>query len=304
MPATLRPLLLALSLLAALVGAAAQESAQTEDRFFDSHGVRLRFIDVGRGHPVILVHGFSVDLDSNWRAPGTVDVLAKDFRVVAFDCRGHGRSDKPHDATRYGRQMVEDVVRLMDNLQLPKAHLVGYSMGASIVGKFVAAHPERVTAAVFSAGTPNVGWTETNARDAAELAAALEKGEGMRPLVLRLWPTDSPKPTEEVLTQRSLAALGRNDPIALACATRQRHEMALSLRELESARIPLLAVVGSVDPVATAVGTLTHGLPALQVKIVDGATHAGTRGLMSHPEFAPAVHAFLRAQSGGLPKSQ
>jgi pimeloyl-ACP methyl ester carboxylesterase len=303
MHSILRSLLFALSVATAAVSFGASSAAKLEDRFFDSNGVRIRFVDAGHGQPVILVHGFSVNLDSNWVEPRMIESLAADFRVVALDCRGHGRSDKPHETAIYGLHLVEDIARLIEHLQLPQAHLVGYSMGASIVAKFVALHPHRVRSAVFSAGTPNVGWSEANARDAAELASSLEKGEGMRPLVLRLWPTDTPKPTEEVLKQRSLAALGRNDPIALACAVRRRHEMALSLEDLKPVRAPLLAIVGSADPVAAAVGSLAKDLPAMQVRIVDGATHAGTRGLMSHPEFAPAVRAFLTAQTRPLPNS-
>jgi pimeloyl-ACP methyl ester carboxylesterase len=283
-------------MLAAVVSVAAQEQETGEDRFFDSKGVRLRFVDVGRGHPVILVHGFSVDLDSNWRTPRMIETLAKDFRVVALDCRGHGKSDKPHGVNQYGLQFAGDVVRLMDHLQLPKAHLVGYSMGATIVGKLVATHPHRIASAVLGAGVPYVGWTEKNEQESMDLAASLEKGEGMRPLVLRLWPTDAPPPSAEVLAQRSLAALGKNDPIALARAARQRHELAVTISELESSRVRLLAVVGSADPVLTGITSLAKNLPPLKVVVVEGASHAGSRGLLSRPEFVAAVHDFLKAQ--------
>jgi pimeloyl-ACP methyl ester carboxylesterase len=272
----------------------AEARAGIEDRFFDSNGVRLRYVDVGSGPTVILVHGFSSDLESNWRKPGILDALAQRFRVVALDCRGHGKSAKPHDEKLYGLQMVEDITRLMDHLQLTKVSLVGYSMGASIVGKFVASHPDRVAAAVFGAGMPNVGWSEKNERDTQELASSLEKGEGMRPLVLRLWPTDSPKPTEEVLTQRSLAVLGQNDPVALAHMYRSRRGHVVTLSEYKSLRVPLLAVVGSADPYNVAIAALAHDLPDLKVVIVDGASHAGTKGLQARPEFTTEVQGFLK----------
>ena len=193
----------------------AESPAGIQDRFFDSNGMRLRYVDVGSGPPVILVHGFSSDLDGNWRKPGMLDALAKRFRVVALDCRGHGKSAKPHDEKLYGLQMVEDITRLMDHLQLTKVSLVGYSMGASIVGKFVASHPDRVAAAVFGAGMPNVGWSEKNERDTQELASSLEKGEGMRPLVLRLWPTDSPCWLSNVRTARVRCKCGQLRPLGL-----------------------------------------------------------------------------------------
>ena len=117
-------LLLALS---TVVSAPLVQAQTPEDKFFDSKGVKIRYVDVGRGEPVVLIHGFSSSLDANWGAPRIIDTLAKDFRVIALDCRGHGKSDKPHDGSKYGNEMIEDVARLMDHLNIPKAHIVGYS---------------------------------------------------------------------------------------------------------------------------------------------------------------------------------
>ena len=76
----------------------ARAQAPAGDRFFDSHGVKIRCVDAGRGEPVVLIHGFSSSLDANWGQTKVIDAIANDFRVIALDCRGHGRSDKPHDA--------------------------------------------------------------------------------------------------------------------------------------------------------------------------------------------------------------
>jgi pimeloyl-ACP methyl ester carboxylesterase len=51
-------------------------------------------------------------------------------RDLALDCRGHGRSDKPHAAASYGNEMIEDVARLMDHLDIRKAHIVGRARGS------------------------------------------------------------------------------------------------------------------------------------------------------------------------------
>ena len=56
------------------------------------------------------------------------------FQLIALDCRGHGKSDKPHDPAEYGPEMAADVVRLLDHLRIEKAHLLGYSSGAFIAG--------------------------------------------------------------------------------------------------------------------------------------------------------------------------
>jgi pimeloyl-ACP methyl ester carboxylesterase len=86
-----------------------------------------------------------------------IDALAKDFHVIALDCRGHGKSGKPHDVASYGREMVEDVARLLDHVQIRRAHIVGYSMGGMIAGAFSAAHPDRVLTTTFGASYPAYG---------------------------------------------------------------------------------------------------------------------------------------------------
>ena len=67
---------------------------QTGDQFFRSNGVKIRYIVVGKGEPVILVHGFAGNLDV-WGS--LIADLSKDHEAIALDCRGHGKSDKPHE---------------------------------------------------------------------------------------------------------------------------------------------------------------------------------------------------------------
>ncbi|MCL4241634.1 MAG: alpha/beta fold hydrolase, partial [Dehalococcoidia bacterium] len=70
---------------------------------FSSDGVSINYIDEGQGPPIVLVHGFASSLHGNWRATGIADALVTSGRrVVALDCRGHGRSGKPHDPEAYG----------------------------------------------------------------------------------------------------------------------------------------------------------------------------------------------------------
>src|SRR5678816_3518370 len=98
----------------ALVLVAAWMPAQSlaQDKYFDAGGVRLRYVEQGAGEPVVLVHGFTNTLEV-WAKNGIVQDLARNYRVIAFDSRGHGKSDKPHEPARYGREMALDVVRLL-----------------------------------------------------------------------------------------------------------------------------------------------------------------------------------------------
>ena len=84
--------------------------------------------------PVVLHHGFVVDANTNWVAPGIVDaLLGAGRRVLAPDARGHGQSGKPHDRDSYGEQrMARDLAVLLDVSGEPQIDLVGYSMGAIV----------------------------------------------------------------------------------------------------------------------------------------------------------------------------
>lgn len=103
--------------LVALVGmtlAPAAANAQLVDTSFVSKGVRIHYVEQGRGVPVVLIHGFQGTL-ATWRRVPIFDDLARDYRVIAIDQHGHGRSGKPHDTAAYGREMGLDIVRLLDH---------------------------------------------------------------------------------------------------------------------------------------------------------------------------------------------
>src|SRR5208282_1322320 len=102
------------------------------------------------------IHGFGANLDMQWVLPGVARALAKGHRVIAYDSRGHGKSGKPHDPKAYGVQMIEDPVRLLDHLKIKKAHVIGYSMGAMIAAKLLAAHPDRLLTVTLGGAGPAV----------------------------------------------------------------------------------------------------------------------------------------------------
>jgi pimeloyl-ACP methyl ester carboxylesterase len=133
-------------------------SVRAEEKTFDSNGVKIAYLDEGKGEAVVLLHGFGGSAPEMWTklpfAKAQFITALKGYRAIAIDHRGHGKSDKPHDPKKYGKEMAEDVVRLMDHLKVKKAHVVGYSMGAFIAGRLMASHPDRLLSVTFGGGGP------------------------------------------------------------------------------------------------------------------------------------------------------
>jgi pimeloyl-ACP methyl ester carboxylesterase len=104
-------------------------------------GIKVWYAEFGRGAPVILLHGGLANADY-WG--DQVPVLAKQYRVVVMDSRGHGRSSR--DARPFGYDlMASDVLGLMDFLKIPKAAIIGWSDGAIIGLDIAIHHPERLS---------------------------------------------------------------------------------------------------------------------------------------------------------------
>ena len=105
--------------------------------YFDQQGCQIYYEDLGRGEPVILIHGLgSSTKDWEYQIPE----LQKNFRVIAVDVRGHGRSGKPLEA--YSIQaFAEDISALIQHLKLHKPHIVGISMGGMIAFQLAVDNP-------------------------------------------------------------------------------------------------------------------------------------------------------------------
>ena len=117
-------------------------------RYLLVDGAKIRYIDAGRGAPVIFLHGLGASMYT-WRK-NLPAVVAAGFRAIAFDNRGFGLSDKPpapYDNAAYARLTVA----LMDSLRLSDAVLVGHSMGGAIAAHVAIEYPQRVRGLVLIA---------------------------------------------------------------------------------------------------------------------------------------------------------
>lgn len=285
--------ILALALLS-LPLAAEEGPAPVEDRYFDSDGVKIRYTVQGDGEPVVLVHGFTASIETNWGAPGIIAALAPEFKVIAMDARGHGKSDKPHDPAAYGAKMAEDVIRLLDHLGIAQAHLVGYSMGGGIVLQVLTSHPERVHSAVLG----GAGWRPPGSGFESlmtPLAESLEQGKGIGPLIIALNPAGQPPPTEEMMAAINQRLMASNDPLALAAVIRGGLAGGgITEETLRQSKVPTFAVVGAIDPVKAGVVALVGVMPDLEVKVLPGKDHLTA---VPDPELASSIKGFLMRTS-------
>lgn len=149
-----KPLLVTVVVFASVLICRSSSRAAPESEFFDANGVKIQYLIEGTGEPVVLIHGLDSSARINWEMPGTIDALAKDHLVIALDLPGYGMSDKPVEASAYGRQWVEDVILLLDRLKIQQAHIVGYSMGGMVALKLIAEHPDRVLSGTLG----GMGW--------------------------------------------------------------------------------------------------------------------------------------------------
>ena len=232
-----------------------------EDQFFDSDGVRIRYVEAGSGQPILLAHGFTGSLDSAWMATGVFKNLVEDYHVIAFDHHGHGKSGRPREAADYGTKMSLDMIRLLDHLGIEKAHFIGYSMGARTVCKLMVTFPERVLTATLGATPPRRGpRNEAAAQQAAE----------------------------DVLHDPARIEAG-HDVETLAAVTRSREELNVTDQGLSDVQFPVLEIVGSEDPRLPGIKDLDGRIPGIRIVVIAGATHGTETGAHYRPEFIEAI---------------
>jgi pimeloyl-ACP methyl ester carboxylesterase len=133
--------------------AAWSDTAAHKSGFVTANGIHLRYLDWGGLGPVlILIHG---GLDNAHIFDDLAPAFTDHFRVIAYDLRGHGRSDAkgPFDTTT----RTYDLCGLMDTLGIAKAHLAGWSLGGNDITAMAGTHPERVDSIVYLEGAYDWG---------------------------------------------------------------------------------------------------------------------------------------------------
>jgi triacylglycerol lipase len=250
-------------------------------------GHKIAYYEAGKGSAVILIHGLGAD-SHHWAA--NIDALSKDFRVIALDQIGYGQSDKP--LMRYTVENFSDYLHgFLLALKIPKASLVGNSLGGWVALDFTLRHPQRVEKLVLV--------------DAAGLrpTAALKMPEGGRKRLTLLntrWFFDLMAANKEwATTDLGPNAFERHvqngDSYTVASSLAEM----LTGREFEDkklgkVRVPTLIIWGREDMlIPLAMGEELHkGIAGSQMMVMDGTGHIPMVGKPA--EFNEAVSKFLR----------
>ncbi|MEJ2379383.1 MAG: alpha/beta hydrolase [Pseudolabrys sp.] len=231
---------------------------------FHNGEVEIAYFDQGEGEPIVLVHGFASTKESNWVNPSWVGELTRARRrVIALDNRGHGQSSKLYDPEAYEMAlMAGDVRALLDHLDIERADLMGYSMGARITAFLGVHHADRVRSAII--GGLGIRLVLGHGGGLADTIVAALEAPSL---------ADVSDPTGRAF--RSFAEQTKSDLKALAaCMSRPRQ--ILSREEVAGMQVPVLVAVGTVgtkDNVSGSGPELAALIPGAEMLDIPGRDH-------------------------------
>ncbi|BCJ86309.1 2-succinyl-6-hydroxy-2,4-cyclohexadiene-1-carboxylate synthase [Effusibacillus dendaii] len=243
------------------------------------NGISLNADIQGNGFPLLLLHGFTGS-SRTWQPH--VSCWNPFFRTITVDLIGHGDSDSPHDADRYRMEAcVADLLELMNQLQIDRFGLLGYSMGGRVALQLANAAPERVAALVLESASPGIAdAAERKARIANDnaLADRIER-DGILPFIdywqsIPLFQSQQklPEDIRKGLREQRL----RNSPAGLANSLRgmgtgMQSPLHDRLQELD---MPVLLIAGEWDDKYVSIGhKMNNRLPRSRLEVVPNAGH-------------------------------
>jgi pimeloyl-ACP methyl ester carboxylesterase len=192
------------------------------------NGLNMYYEVHGSGEPVVLLHGGFMTITNNW--DGWIGELSKTRKVIAVEMQGHGRTaDIPRELD--SENHADDVAALIKYLKLPRADLIGYSMGGGVALQVAVRHPDQVRKVVVISSTFRRDGRTQEGRDAiSELTAEVFKGSPLETEYQRLSPTPDQFAT---FVARMVAADAKDEE--------------LSADQLQSTTAPMFFIHGDAD---------------------------------------------------------
>ncbi|HEY8898411.1 MAG TPA: alpha/beta hydrolase, partial [Niastella sp.] len=231
-----------LSLALMLVVSLSFAQTDTAAYYTSFDGTKIWYEVKGKGEAVVLVHGFIVNGESWKKAALYNDLLKAGYKVITFDMRGNGRSDKPHEASFYANDAeAKDIMGLLNSLKIKKYVAVGYSRGSIITARLLVLD-KRVTKAVMGGMGTDFTNPEWPRRKLFYRALSGDTVAELAPMVNYV--------KQSGLDQQALALLQKEQP-------------STPLETLKKVQQPVLVICGSEDTdngsAKELAGLFTHG---------------------------------------------
>jgi pimeloyl-ACP methyl ester carboxylesterase len=194
------------------------------------NGLKMYYEVHGSGDPVVLLHGAFMTITNNWT--GWIGELSKTRKVIAVELQGHGRTaDIDRDIS--SANLADDVAALLDHLKIPRADLIGYSMGGGVAMQCAIRHPEKVRKVVVISARFRHDGAVKEALDALpQLTAEAFKGSPIETEYKKLSPTPNEFPN---FVKHLLAAAAKPDD--------------LGADKLKATKAPMFFIHGDADGV-------------------------------------------------------
>ncbi|MEH7387536.1 2-succinyl-6-hydroxy-2,4-cyclohexadiene-1-carboxylate synthase [Bacillus sp. JJ1521] len=220
--------------------------------FISSNGSTYHVKVVGEGEPIVLLHGFTGSL-TTWDQ--TTEILKNHFQCVLIDLIGHGDSDSPDNFARYQiDKVVNDIIHILNTLEIPIAHIAGYSMGGRVALATAILYPTRVVSLILESSSPGIKTEEERAarrKSDDQLADRIDK-EGIIKFVdywenLSLFASQKALPKEKQLKIRKERL--ENNPVGLANSLRGMGTgvQCSYWNRLDEIQFPTLLLCGELD---------------------------------------------------------
>jgi len=120
-------------------------------QFIEVDRVRLHYLERGKGHPLVLLHG-NGSMIEDFEASGLIDIAAKKYRVIVFDRPGYGYSERPRGTTWTPDSQADLLHRALKQLGIARAIVLGHSWGASVAIALALKYPKAVSALILASG--------------------------------------------------------------------------------------------------------------------------------------------------------
>ncbi len=253
--------------------------------------IQMAYTDTGLGSPVVLIHGYPFNR-SLWNEQ--VAALSNSYRVIVPDLRGFGETDAS-TGTATMSQMAQDVARLLDHLEIPRAAIGGLSMGGYVTLAFYRQFPSRVRALVLADTRAQADTEEGKQTRAQQAEKALAEGmagiaDAMLPKLLT--PETVSKRPEIVKRVRDMMLKTKPQGAAAALHGMAEREDLTAL--LANISVPALILVGAEDAITPVADSekMNRAIAGSRLVVLENAGHVSN--LEQTERFNQALLEFLR----------